>query len=1039
MYTQSSIDRIREQDIVQIIGSFIKLKKEGANYKANSPFKEEKTPSFVVSPSKQIFKCFASGIGGDAIRFIQEYNKASFLEAVKTIAEKSNIYLETENQSPDQVNALHKKNEIIQLNTKAAKRYAKQLNELKPTHWAKKILKEREYSEAVIIEFQLGFTPGNIVNKATIELAKFSVAVEAGLCNTAQNGTSYDCFTQRLIFPIHNQNGQVIGFGGRRSNSKEDSKYPKYINTKETSAYNKSAELYGLSQAKRSIVAKKAAILVEGYTDVLSLHQKECTHAIATCGTSLTKLHLLKLAKYCSHLIIFRDGDEAGRAAAFKEVDLILNQNLQVSICISPNGEDPDSLCRSQENIEQYIKENTQDGLIWKVSEIYKNALDSVYDRANCLRETIKILALVKDEATQNEYCKTLALANKNITKRDLIQGLKEFKTQQAKKVLVQIENVKPDNDGFLNLPKGADRNQFAEDGFVLVNNSYYFQTKEGFFKGTNHIITPLFHIYGRNENKRLCEITNSSGQSRLIDFDSKDFINFGRIQERLIEEGVFLWMPQAQVLHFKMVAQRVLSKFIMAHELTTLGWQVERFFAFANGAYYKNEFQEVNKYGIIKLEKETIEVENDEVANIKHFYSPAYSDIYKNSREGDDPYENDRSFIYKTAPISLNKWMAQMCNSGKSKFGDSIANFFTYKLKPFDLNTGTKVGFYRRIARIKNVPVLLEEFHDAIDLVMFQSLKGAYDGRGREKGTMTTDNRTNISKVNSSCIIAGQYLSARDDNSLTSRSIVEHFIKPIPDYSIEQVKQYNVLKEWEEQGLSSLVLDIVKYRELFEQNFHAAFAENIKKFKKELLKFDYQERMLNNYTAIYTPIQLLYSCFKFPFTLNDFFEQCKNGIIDNSDLIIESEGIAKFWEILEHLLKKGIIKKGVDYSIDKQKEVTINPGKGIVSKHINKECKALLYIRLSSIHQEYHLEASKRKDMDVIGMHTLINYFKSKRYFISPISKKRFNGSPTSCYLFDYEFMRAKNILNLDIDGSFQPFEQAEPIKAEAKEDFPF
>lgn len=1071
MYTQSSIDNVKEADIVQVISSFVDLKKEGANFKAKSPFVDEKTASFVVSPSKQIFKCFSSQIGGDGIKFVQEYLKVNFIEAIKIIAEKCGIFVEQEKMSDELKAKVTRNTALKEFNRSVANKYAKELHKLKPDHWANKLLKERGYTQDTIIEFQLGFAPGKLVNKASIEHGKLELAREAGLCNT-KDGTSYDCFTQRLVFPIHNVNGQVLGFGGRRSNAKDQEGYAKYINSKETSIYNKSNELYGLYQSKQQIAKQNQAVLVEGYTDVISLHQSGCATAVATCGTALTPFHAKKLAKYCSHVIIFRDGDEAGKKASMNDIDALLNHNLQVSICLAEDGEDPDSMSRSQIDINTYIKENHHDALIWKVEQFYKEAGDSIAAKANVLSKIIKTLAVIKDGVLQKAYCKALANSFKQLGQRELEKGVKEYIEARAKKALKESAKSSDEKEGVLGLPKGADQEQFLKDGFAEVGNCYYFRSNEGFFKGTDHIIRSLFHIYGKSDNKRLCEVINQRGQRRLIDFDSKDFINFNRIQERLIEEGVFLWMPQTSNLHFKMVTQKILREFILAYELKTLGWQQEQFYAFSNGVYHNNNFQEVNKYGIIQLETEKKEGydEQSEIDNIKHYYSPAFSEIYKNSREDDDPYENDRSFIYKQSPVSFDTWMKQMqvvykskgyiaiafviatCfrdfilsrysffphlfltgekGSGKSKFGDSISNFFTYKLAPFDLNSGTKVGFYRRLARIKNAPVFFEEFHDGIELAMFQSLKGAYDGRGREKGNMTTDNRTSISKVNSSCIIAGQYISSRDDNSLTSRSIIEHFIKPLKQFSAEQVREYDLLKKWEEEGLSSMVLDIVKYRSLFEQNFHATFSKNNQRFKKDLKNYEYQERMLSNYNALYTPLEILYSNFNFPFKLEEFYEQCKLGIIDNSDLIIESEGIAKFWEVLEHLLKIGKLRDGVEFIIEKPRDVKINPAKGVTETYANPSLKPLLFLRLSAVHQEYHLEASKRKDMDVIGPHTLVNYFKSKRYFISSVSKKRFNSSPTSCYLFDYQMMRDKNILNLDkedYDGSAQGSKPATP-----------
>ncbi len=1057
MYTEASIDRVREADIVEVISNFLDLKRSGSNYSAKSPFKDEKTGSFMVSPAKQIFKCFATGQGGDAIKFVQLYKSLSFIEAIETIAGICSIYLEEEEVSEDRKKHLVNMQSLKDFSTNVAGEYAKQFKALPKDHWAKEMLAKRGYTEDTIIEFQLGFAPGNLVSKAAINSGKLELAKETGLVRT-KTGTSYDFFKDRIIFPIHNRQGQVIAFGGRRSNDESVSKFAKYFNSAESIIYNKSKTLYGLHQAQRSITKTKYAVLVEGYTDVITLHQNGCTNAIATCGTALTPLQVKALKQMCNHVIIFRDGDAAGINAALKDIDVLLAGGLKVLVCVAQEGEDPDSMCRLPKmDIVSYLENNSEDGLIWKATKAYNEANGDPTYIATSLEGLNETFAKIQSEILRKEYIKQVAAVYKQPA-RTIEKGVKAYLAAEEEKAQRKAKEGKTlGEEDILGLPKGADMDQYMKDRFAIAGNCYHFQGKDGFFKGTNFKMTPLFHIYGREENKRLCEVVNDLGNKRLIDFDSKDFINFAKIQEKLIEEGYFVWLPNAQNIHFKLVAQKILNDFITAYPLKTLGWQKEKFFAFADGAYHNKQFQPVNKYGILHIENEE-NAATEYSEEVKYFYSPAFSEIYKSSREDDDPYENDRSFVYKQSPVSLSRWMSQMCKvykdkgsiaigftlasifrdhiiarysffphlflsgekgSGKSKFGDSIANFFTYKLSPFDLNSGTLVGFYRRLARIKNVPVFFEEFHDKIDDRMFQSLKGAYDGRGREKGSMTTDNRTSISKINSSCILAGQYLSNRDDNSLTSRSIINHFIKPTENFSNEEIENYNLLKSWEEQGLSSLVLDVIEHRGLVEQNFHKLFSENSKKFKKDLADFEYQERMLMNYNALFTPVQILYSCFDFPFTLDEFYTQCLHGIIDNSDLIIESEGMSEFWRVLEHLQKRKVIKEGYDFVIDTPIEVTVNPKKGAKEKYKNHERNQILYLRLSSVHQEYHIEVSKRDGVDVIGEATIRNYFKSKKYFIAQKHGHRFNDGVKSCYLFNYTAMVKQGILNLDTDDA--------------------
>ena len=486
MYTENSIDRIREADIVQIIEHFLPLKKEGANYKAKSPFIDEKTPSFVVSPVKQIFKCFSTGQGGDAIKFIQLYKNLNFIEAVESIADICNILLEKEELSEEQTNQIKTSQSLKTLNDNVAKEYAKQLQQLPHTHWAKQLLQIRNYDNNIIIEFQLGYAPGNIVSKAVIKNGKLELAKETGLVKT-KAGTSYDFFKERIIFPIHNKNGQVVSFGGRRSNEESAINYAKYLNTSESIVYNKSKTLYGLYQAQRSITKNDYAVLVEGYTDVITLHQNDCTTAVATCGTALTHSHAKQLSQLCEHVIIFRDGDKAGYNAILKEngdIDMLLSIGVKASVCIAMEGEDPDSMCRLTDiEIKEYIKSNYEDALLWKANRLLETTNGDPTDKAKSLDKLIISLAAIKSEVVRKEYAKKVASLYKQGT-RTIEKSVKILIAEREAAALKKAERKGSlDIEQHLGLPKGADKDQFVKDRFAICGNTYFFQGNNGFFK----------------------------------------------------------------------------------------------------------------------------------------------------------------------------------------------------------------------------------------------------------------------------------------------------------------------------------------------------------------------------------------------------------------------------------------------------------------------------------------------------------------------------------------------------------------------------
>lgn len=1090
MIQEASVDNVRNADIVRVIGNFLDLKKTGSKLFAKSPFSNDKSASFCVTPSLNIFKCFSSGIGGDAIKFVMLHKNASYPEALKIIADICQIALIEEAVSEEETRKRSYKQELFDLTNQAATKYQMQLHSATKEHWAKQMIAKREISEETITNFSLGYAPKDFkfLTAPFTDRAKLELAKTVGLVNT-KDGRSFDFFVDRLIFPIHDFKGNIIGFGGRRS---EDAVGPKYINSTETEIYNKSNVLYGLFQAKNHIAKEKTAVLVEGYTDVTGLFQYGCEIAVASCGTApLSATQSKLLHRFANHVIICRDNDgldaagneQKGTLAAIRDINTLLAEGFKVSIVILPEGEDPDSFSRKQNalrtsflaieeneefipdgengqkrnpdcplSVKEYFFKNAEDAVLWKTLKLRNKAANDPDMISESVNEVCKMLFEIKDDIKQAHYVKTCSGLMK--------QPIKVFKDTMAKfikKAETKSETTgvaKSEDAEIMGLPDGADYSQYFTLGFVIHDNSVYFKGREKFFKGSNYKITPLFHVYGKTDNKRLCEVISEYGKKKIIDFDTSDFVQMAKFEGKLLDEGNFTFTADVTANHFKLFRNSIMEQFIMAYELKSLGWQPEGFFAFADCVFHSGILKRANDYGIIQLET-GVQTESEYMEDVKHFYSPSASVMHKFSREGDDLYENDRFLVYKTAPVDITSWMKQLRKvygdkksttgiafaiasifrditmkkkgffplfflsgekgSGKSKFGESIVALFTHKQEPFDLNSGTKVALSRRLARISNISVMFEEYNDGVEDTVFQMLKGAYDGRGREMGKATGDNRTTTTKVNCGLILLSQYLSSRDDNSLTSRSVIEHFIKPHESFTTAQIEDYSLLKSWEEQGLSSLLVEILQHRELIEEKTQETYAAISKKMKFELKGKEYQERMMENYIAMLVPITILKNLLRFPFDEKEVWNQFKEAIVDSSDLIIESEGLAEFWHTLEFLLDTKKIVKGHQFSIEMPLSVRLQTRKGEADADVKLGgTKRVLFLRLNAVHQLYHKEVSTRESVEVIGENTLKNYFRSKKYFIGSVKSKRFEDTSTSAYLFDYDMMHESNILNL-------------------------
>lgn len=1060
MYTEKSIDEVRNADIVKVIGHYCELKRAGSFYVCPSPFNGS-NDSFRVKPSYNSFKCYSSGNGGDAIAFVQKHKGLTFPEAVKVIADICGILLEEIQLTPEEERKRSYRQELYDVLNVSCLKYEMQLKNSNENHWVKKMLIDRNINDETVEKFRIGYAPGefNFITNPLIEKGKLEQAVSVGLSLT-KDGRNFDFFRDKLLFPIRDVRGNVVGFGGRRSDNAEG---PKYINTSKTEIYNKPEILYGLYENREFISKTKTAFLVEGYTDVTGLSQNGCELAVATGGTTLSPEQAKLLHRFADHVVILRDNDgldekgndHKGTLAALKDINILLAEGLKVSICILPEKEDPDSYARKTEHPEKMILLNAEDAVNWKAIKLKNKAANDPNELSNSVSEVALMLSVIKDDIIKNAFLKKCAKILKQPEKvlKDKIDSfykIAEIKAAQTEKP--QIESIEK-----LGLPKDSDYKQFLDKGFVTHRNNVYFRGKDSFYKGTNFRITPLFHVYGKQENKRLCEVISETGIKRLIDFDTADFSQMTKFEVKLLDEGNFTFTSQVGANQFKLLRNDILGHFITAHELKTLGWQHAGFFAYANLIYHGGITKTPNDYGIVQLET-GVKMESDYIEDVKHFYSPSASVMYKNSREGDDPYENDRYLIYLESPVAFHTWMRQLhkvygkkaitgiaCafftlfrdlfvktfqvspilflagekGSGKSKFAESLAAMFCYKQPAFDLNAGTISAFSRRISRTTNTIAVLEEYSDlTTDVKIKQSIKGSYDNRGREIGQNTGDNKTKVTKVNCFLIVLSQYLSSWDDNSITSRSIIEHVIKPQENFTDQEVADYNLLQSWEEEGLTSFILEIVKYRDVVEASYRQVYGEIIKQLKKELKNTDYQERMLQNYTVLLTPIKILFDKFTFPFTYEQIHNQFKDAIIESSDLIVESEGLAEFWKTLEYLRDRKpfpLLTENIHFMIDTPTTLKLQSRKELASDTWqNKDRVQVLYLRLNAVHQLYHKEVSTRDGVDVIQENTLRNYFKSKKYFIGAVKSHRFDDTSTSAYIFNYTMMHENGILNL-------------------------
>ena len=445
MITQQTIDRVFETARVEeVIGEFVQLKKAGSNFKGLSPFTDEKSPSFMVSPVKQIWKDFSTGKGGNAISFLMEHEHYSYPEAIKWLAKKYNIEVEETEQSDEQKKQTNERESMF-LASKFAKDYFHDvlMNSQQGRAIGLSYFKERGFREDIIEKFDLGYCKDewdNFTNAALKKGYDLKYLKATGLTIVKEGGAvdkKFDRFKGRVMFPIHSMSGRILGFGGRILTN--DKKAAKYLNSPESDIYHKSKILYGIYHAKKEIAKQDNCYLVEGYTDVISFYQSGVENVVASSGTALTSDQIRLVNRLTKNITVLFDGDAAGIRASIRGIDLILEQGMNVKVVSFPEGEDPDSFAKSHSSkeLQEYLEEKSQDFIEFKVSLLMKDAANDPVKKAGLIRDIVTSISKIPDGIQREVYvqeCSRIMDISERVLFSELAQLLKKDSTTRAKK-----------------------------------------------------------------------------------------------------------------------------------------------------------------------------------------------------------------------------------------------------------------------------------------------------------------------------------------------------------------------------------------------------------------------------------------------------------------------------------------------------------------------------------------------------------------------------------------------------------------------------
>lgn len=926
---------------------------------------------------------------------------------------------------------------------------------------------ERNLTQDTINEWQLGLCPDwKVLAPALISAGHHKLAEACGLIRSG-NGNTYDYFNHRITIPIHNAQGRVVGFGGRLIPGVAEGG-PKYLNSPESPVYPKSKVLYGLHKARKNFEKHGGACLVEGYFDVIKLHQRGWDNTVATCGTALTEQQAKLLKRYTDTVFIMRDGDKAGRNAIAKDILALVPQQFKVYVIHLPENEDPDTLFDDPRKAIPVI-EHYQDGIEWICEHFMHDGVAS--GEASLLAEgidkVVKLLAEITNQVRRDQYVKSVAKKNELKT-ADLLKPLDKIFQQRKKQAEEEAEGDSKDV-----MPAWVDRKRMEEDGFVQLTEAtsgfkpgiYFLGESYQLTRTTNFTINPLYHIFEQSNNRRLIEVNNCV-RSAVVEMPSAAFVNQNTFEAELMNKGNFVCDFAFQKKQFKRLVGWLSFKMPITYELKTLGWQPEGFFAFSNMVFVPGTGAGLIQYDDLGV----VEIEG------KHYISMGNSKIHRDERATDNPYENDLylKYVRPAAPPTFATWaktfydtysdnapygicfafltvfkdiatrIAKMpmlyCygpkGSGKSALAESLTwLFFSGKnaegdlIKGYNLNPGqgTPFSFFNRVERFRNCPILFNEFDENnIEDWKFGTFKAAYDGEGREVGDGDTGKKrkTKIQKVQGTVIIVGQYLSIKDDGSVLSRSISCQFsLERLKNLSAEQIASHQKLKEMEGTGLSALLIELLQKRpevqKLLPKNFSEIQGRMMRETKEAGQRIE--ARLISNYSLILAAAKTMHGIgVTLPFDYEAFYKKCIEQVTGHNKLLKDNSAIHQFWKTVEFLFDVGFVQNERDLKVRHELAVSVKEGATVREERF-KASKNVLFVRFSNLYAAYSKRVREVTGKVALPEDTLLLYMKEQPYFIGLVPVTYWSDKRTSGYAFDYDLMQDMGIV-LEKDNHSDP-----------------
>ena len=1006
MIRQEIIDTILDRtDIVQVIAQHVQLKKSGIRYVGCCPFHQEKTPSFYVFPHTGTFKCFGCGEGGDAIHFIEKAENKTFVEAVRTLAQKANVQIEEQEESVEEKQKRMHREALWITNKQVADFYRKQfLDSKEAQEYA-----YRRWGKDYCTMQEIGYAPkdGHAMQQLPV---KAEFLKELGLLNRG----GYDFYQNRVVIQIHDGFGHVIGFTARCM----DDQQPKYLNSSESDIFHKSYVLFGIEDAWKTAAKQDKMFLVEGAPDCMRLQSIGIHNTVAALGSAWNDSHFSTIKRVTNKVCFLPDADPPkkgethghGVQVVMEAGTQAMEYGLTVSVKEIPDTEenikqDPDSFFKNT-NIFNATEE--VDFILWMADKLFPHTTTTEEQR-EAIKEIAYLLSLIDDETGVSMYIGKLTKYYQG--KRLWLKAVDE----ERKKREQETKTTKDKEENDLN----------RKYGFYVDHGCYMSITEKGsVYEWSNFTMLPLFHIKDTTNPKRLYKIKNAMNQEEILELKQEDLIALAKFKQKIEGLGNFIWKGTEKEL--TKLKSYLYEKTETATEITQMGWQRAGFYAFGNGVFYDDLFIKTDDYGIVRLKDKG------------NYYLPSCSTIYKSDtklftfekqfvhlnlssvtlKEFTDQLfkvygDNGRvGFCFYLATLfrdvvtttSANHWFPILNlfgpkGSGKSELGHTLLSLFTISYTAPNIQNSTPSALNDTVAQSANALAHIDEYKNDIDPKMIEFLKGLWDGTGRTRMNMDLDKKKETTAVDSGIILSGQEMPT-SDIALFSRLIFLQF--PRSEFSDLEKQNYKKLLEMRSLGLTHLTLEVLKQRKHFEQAWSTAFHETQTIVANALGREKGEDRIMNNWCVPLAALRVLQGIIP-TLTYDDMLRVTIEGIKKQNGECKTNGELGTFWYVVQYLASEGDLIEGGDFFIrfySKFKTDIINA--------IWQSERPVLFLQKSRIFSLYRKEGRQANEK-VLPTDALKYYLQNSKAYLGE-KVARFDVYKKGILQYDHAKMGANN-----------------------------